>query len=67
MVLLPWVVTTFLPLEMTVGKCCSDSVQRTLVGSKPDAALTHVQSLWYVLQAEVCLQLHVAHLVDGAT
>ena len=58
-------------------KCCSDSVNRTLIGSKPDAALTHVQSLWYVLRARRTLnsrrglsqfdQLHVAHLVDSAT
>ena len=55
-------------------KCCSDSVHRTLIGSKPDAALKHVQSLWYVLQAGRTLislsqldQLHVAHLVDSAT
>ena len=58
-------------------KSCSDSVHRTVIGSKPDAAWTHVQSFWYVLQARKTLnsrrslfqfdQLHVAHLVDSAT
>ena len=56
---------------------CSDSVHRTLIGSKPHAALTHVQSLWYVLQARRRVnsrrglsqfdQLRVAHLVNSAT
>ena len=87
MILLPWVVTTFLSswndncgTVVRIFERCkyySDSVQRAVIGSKPDAALTHVQSLWYVLQARRTLrsrrglaqfdQPHVAHLVDSAT
>ena len=58
-------------------KCCSGSVRRILIGSKPDATQTHVQSLWFVFQARRTLnsrrglplfdQLQVAHLVNSAT
>ena len=87
MIHLPLVVSALSPswqdycgtVERSFQRCknCSDSVHRTLIGPRPDAAKTHVQSLWYVLQERRTLnsrrglsqfdQLHVAHLVNSAT
>ena len=60
MICLPWIMFTFLPScrdfcgtkiwSFQCCKSCSDSVHRTLIGSKPDAALTHIQTFWFMLQ-----------------